>query len=82
MKRTLTPRDAYASCEERLRPGRVVSVDEDRLGAVDRERLGVGDEALDRELKVPPLLHRALRQHARAAASASPTRIASAFSGA
>ena len=52
--------------EERLRPRRVVAVDEHRLGAVDRERLGVGDEPADRELEVPALLDRALRHHARA----------------
>ena len=50
--------------EERLRPGRVVAVDEHRLGAVDGERLGVGDEAADRELEVASLLNRALRHHA------------------
>ena len=50
--------------EERLRPGRVVAVDEDLLGAVDRQRLGVGDEAVDRELEVAPLLDRALGHHA------------------
>ena len=71
VKRTLTPREAYADAEERLRPRRVVAVDEDRLGAVDRERLGVGDEAVDGELEVPPLLDRALRHHARAGRSAS-----------
>ena len=52
--------------EECLRPGRVVAVDEDRLGAVDRERLRVGDEAADRELEVAALLDRALGHHARA----------------
>ena len=50
--------------EERLRPRRVVAVDEDLLGAVDRERLGVGDEPVDRELEVAPLLDRALGHHA------------------
>ena len=53
--------------QERLRPRRVVAVDEDRLGSVDGQRLGVRDEAADRELEVPPLLDRALRHHARAA---------------
>ena len=57
--------------EERLRPRRVVAVDEDGLGAVDRERLGVGDEAADRELQVPPLLDRALRHARRGGRSAS-----------
>ena len=51
--------------EERLRPRRVVAVDEHRLGAVHRQRLRVGDEPLDRELEVPPLLDRALGHHAR-----------------
>ena len=64
VKRTLTPREAYAEREERLRPRRVVAVDEHRLGAVHRQRLGVRDEALDREPQVQPLLDRALRQHA------------------
>ena len=50
--------------EERLRPWRVVTVDEHRFGAVDRQRLGIGDEAADRELEVPPFLDRALRHHA------------------
>ena len=50
--------------EQRLRPRRVVAVDEDGLGAVNGERFRIGDEALDRELEVPPLFHRALRQHA------------------
>ena len=50
--------------EERLRPRRVVAVDEDLLGAVDRERLGVGDEPVDRELEVAALLDRALGHHA------------------
>ena len=49
--------------EERLRPGGVVAVDEDGLGPVHREGLGVGDEPADGELEVPPLLDRALRQH-------------------
>ena len=53
--------------EERLRPRRVVAVDEDGLGAVDRQRLRVRDEAADRELEVAPLLDRALGHHARAA---------------
>ena len=53
--------------EERLRPRRVVAVDEDRLGAVDGQRLRVGDETADRELEVAPLLDRALRHHAGAA---------------
>ncbi len=52
--------------EKRLRPGRVVAVHEDGLGAVDRERLGVGDEPADGELEVPPLLDGALRHHPRA----------------
>ena len=65
MKRTLIPRDAYAEARKRLRPGRVVAVDEHRLGAVDRERLRVRGDALDRELQRPPLFDRALRQHAR-----------------
>ena len=64
MKRTLTPRDAYAAPEERLRPRRVVAVDEDRLRAVHRQRLGVRDEAADRELEVASLLDGALRHHA------------------
>ena len=51
--------------QERLRPRRVVAVDEDGLGAVDGERLGVGDEPADRELEVAALLDRALRHHAR-----------------
>ena len=51
--------------EERLRPRGVVPVDEDGLGAVDGERLRVGDEAADRELEVASLLHGALRHHAR-----------------
>ena len=46
--------------EQRLRPGRVVAVHEDRLGAVDGERLRVRHEPLDGELEVPPLLHGAL----------------------
>ena len=50
--------------EERLRPWRVVAVDEDRLGAVDGEGLRVRDEAADRELEVPPLLDGALRHDA------------------
>ena len=57
--------------EERLRPRRVVAVDEDGLGAVDRQRLRVGDEPADRELEVAALLDRALGHHARAARSAS-----------
>ncbi len=57
--------------EERLRPRRVVAVDEHLLGAVHRQRLGVGDEAVDRELEVAALLDRALRHHARAGRSAS-----------
>ncbi len=57
--------------EERLRPGRVVAVGEDRLGAVHRERLGVRHEPLDRELEVAALLDRALRHHAGPARSAS-----------
>ena len=52
--------------EERLRPRRVVAVDEDLLGAVDGQRLGVGDEPADRELQIAPLLDRALGHHARA----------------
>ena len=64
MKRTFTPRDAYAEREERLRPRRVVAVDEHRLGAVDRQRLGVRDEALDREPQVEALLDGALREDA------------------
>ena len=67
MKRTLTPARGVRRGEERLRPRRVVAVDEHRLGAVDGERLRVGDEALDREPQVQPLLDRALRQHARPA---------------
>ena len=47
--------------QERLRPRRVVAVDEHRLGAVHRERLRVGHEAADRELEVAALLDRALR---------------------
>jgi len=39
----------------------------DRFGAVDGERLGIGDEAADRELEVPPLLDRTLGHHARTA---------------
>ena len=65
MNRTLTPRDAYADAEERLRPGRVVTVHEHGLGSVHRERLRVGDEPADRELEIPPLLDGALRHHAR-----------------
>ena len=53
--------------EERLRPRRVVAVDEDGLGAVDGERLGVGDETANRELEVSPLLDRALRHDTGAA---------------
>ena len=51
--------------EERLRPGRVVAVREDRLRAVHGERLRVGHEPADRELEVAPLLDRALGHHAR-----------------
>ncbi len=50
--------------EERLRPGRVVAVREGLVGAVHRERLGVGDESLDREPQIEALLDRALRHHA------------------
>ena len=49
--------------EERLRPRRVVAVDEHGLGAVDGERLRVRHEPADRELEVPPLLDGALRHH-------------------
>ena len=59
----LDPPRCVRGREERLRPGRVVPVCEDRLGAVDRERLGVGDEAADRELEVAALLDGALRHH-------------------
>ncbi len=49
--------------EERLRPRRVVAVVECRVGAVDRERLGVGHETLDRKPQVEALLDCALRHH-------------------
>ena len=67
--------------EERLRPRRVVAVDEHGLGAVDGERLRVRDEAADRELEVASLLDRALRHHA-GRPVCEPTRSAIAFSGA
>ena len=51
--------------EERLRPRRVVAVDEHGLGAVHGERLRVGHEAADRELEVAALLDRALRHRSR-----------------
>ncbi len=49
--------------EERLRPRRVVTVREHALRAVHGERLGVGDEAANRELEIAALLHCALRHH-------------------
>ena len=61
----LDPAGGVRRAEERLRPRRVVTVREDRLGAVHRERLRVGHEPADRELEVPPLLDRALGHHAR-----------------
>ena len=41
----LEPARGVAGGQERLRPGRVVAVDEDLLGAVDRDRLGVRRQA-------------------------------------
>ena len=67
MNRTLTPRDAYAEARNAFDHGRVVAVHEHGLGAVHRQRLRVGDEPLDRELEVAPLLDRALGHHAGAA---------------
>ncbi len=49
--------------QERLRPRRVVAVDEDGLGAVHGQRLGVRDEAAERQLEVAALLHGALGHH-------------------
>ena len=54
-----------AGGQEGLRPGRVVAVDEDLLGAVDRDRLGVRRQAAHAELELGALLDRALRQRAR-----------------
>ena len=67
----LDPARRVGRRQERLRPRRVVAVDEDRLGAVHRQRLGVGDEAEDREPEVEPLLDRALRQDPRPAGLAA-----------
>ena len=44
----LDPARRVRRAEERLRPRRVVAVDEHRLGPVHRQRLGVRDEALHR----------------------------------
>ena len=57
--------------EERLRPRRVVSVDEHGLGAVDGQRLGIGHEALDRKPEVQALLDGALGEDPRPARSGS-----------
>ena len=53
--------------EERLRPRCVVAVDEHGLGAVYRERLGVGHEPQDGEPQVQALLDRALGEDTRPA---------------
>ena len=68
-------------CQERLRPRRVVSVDEDRLRAVHRQRLRIRHEAEDRKPEVEALLDRALRQDPERPVW-PPIRIAIAFSGA
>ena len=48
--------------QEGLRPWRVVAVDEGALGAVDRDRLGVGGEAVQGQAQLLGLLDRALHQ--------------------
>ena len=53
--------------EECLRPRRVVAVDEHRLRAVHRQRLGVRHEPLHGQLEIAAFLDRALRHHAGAA---------------
>ena len=53
--------------EEGLGPGRVVAVDEGALGAVDRDRLGIGGEAGHADLQLLRLLAGALEQRPRAA---------------
>ena len=63
----LDPARGVRRGEERLRPRCVVAVGEDRLGAVDGERLRVGHETANRKLEVSSLLDRALRHHARPA---------------
>ena len=53
--------------EERLRPGRVVAVDEGAFRAVDRDGLGVGGEARHGDLQLLGLLAGALEERAPAA---------------
>jgi len=49
--------------QERLRPGRVVPVGEDLLGAVERDGLGVGGKPAHAELQFDGFFHRALDEH-------------------
>ena len=50
--------------EQRLRPRCVIAVEEDPLGAVDRDGLGVGRESAQAELELRLLFDRALREGA------------------
>ncbi len=61
----LEPARGVARGQERLRPGRVVAVDEDLLRAIDRDRLCVRREAAHAELELQALLDCALRERAR-----------------
>ncbi len=56
------PQGRVADGEERLEPRGVVTIGEHLLGAVDRHRLGVRDQAAHTEFQLAGLLHRALRQ--------------------
>ena len=60
----LEPAGGVGRAEERLGPGRVVAVDEDLLGAVEADGLGVGGEPPQAELELERLLDRALRERA------------------
>ena len=66
VKRTLTPREAYADARNAFDQG-VSSPSTKALGAIHRECLGVGRQPFHRQPQAHRFLDRALRQHAAAA---------------